>query len=124
LSLVADLEISFIMEARKHENRIMTSISGKLPDKDADWEIGKWYHVAWTLEENHEIAYVNGIQLGEHNKANAGTRPGTHPLEIGRRVGGSIPLTGAVDEVIVLNVALEIRTSNSPLRKVWKWLSA
>ena len=28
-------------------------------------------------------------------------------LEIGRRVGGSIPLTGAVDEVAVFNVALE-----------------
>jgi hypothetical protein len=90
-----------------YDEGIMASIGGKLPDKDADWELGKWYHIAWTLNGQHEIAYVNGIKIGEHNKAHADTMPGTNPLEIGRRVGGSIPLTGAVDEVIVINVALE-----------------
>jgi len=89
-----------------YDEGIMASIAGKLPDKDADWERGKWYHIAWTLDEQHEVAYVNGIKIGEHNKAHPNTLPGGNPLEIGRRVGGSISLTGAVDEVIVLNVAL------------------
>lgn len=87
---------------------IMTSMAGKLPDEDADWEVGKWYHVAWILEGNHEIAYANGIKLGEYTKAHVNTRPGTHVLEVGRRKGDFIPLTGVVDEVMVLNVALEI----------------
>jgi len=90
-----------------YDEGIMTSISGKLPTKEADWERGKWYHIAWTLDGQHEVAYVNGIKIGEHNKAHANTKPGMNPLEIGRRVGGSIPLTGAVDEVVILNVALE-----------------
>ncbi|MFC1715296.1 LamG-like jellyroll fold domain-containing protein [Candidatus Poribacteria bacterium] len=87
---------------------IMTSIAGKLPDKDADWEVDKWYHVAWTLEGNHEIAYVNGIKLGEHNKPHVNTQPGTNPLVVAHRIGDFIKLTGAVDEVIALNMALEI----------------
>lgn len=94
--------------AADYDEGIMTGIAGKLPDKDADWEVGKWYHIAWTLNGQQEIAYVNGIQLGEHNKAHENTKPGTNALEIGQRVGNSLQLTGAVDEVIVLNVALEI----------------
>ncbi|GIX07241.1 MAG: hypothetical protein KatS3mg115_1644 [Candidatus Poribacteria bacterium] len=90
-----------------YDEGILVSFAGKLPDGDRDWELGKWYHVAWTLQGQNEVAYVNGVRVGEHVKAHVGTRPGTHPLEIGRRVGGSLPLTGAVDEVIVLNVALE-----------------
>jgi len=87
---------------------IMASMAGKLPDQDADWEEGKWYHVAWTLNERHEIAYVNGINIGEYDKANEGTIPGTHQLEIGKRVDSSLHLTGAIDEVIILNEVLEI----------------
>lgn len=94
--------------AADYDEGIMTTIAGKLPDKDADWEVGKWYHIAWTLNGQQEIAYVNGIELGEHNKAHENTKPGTNNLEIGQRVGNSLQLTGAVDEVIVLNVALEI----------------
>lgn len=93
--------------AGNYDEGIMASMSGKLPDKEADWERGKWYHIAWTLDGQHEIAYVNGIQIGEHTKAHKNTKPGTHPLEIGRRVGGSIPLTGAVDEVAIFNVAIK-----------------
>lgn len=92
--------------AGNYDEGIMTTIAGKLPTKEATWELGKWYHIAWTLEKQKEVAYVNGIKLGEHNKAHANTKPGTNPLEIGERVGGSLRLTGAVDEVIVLNVAL------------------
>jgi len=86
---------------------IMTSMAGKLPDKDADWEKGKWYHVAWTLNLRHEIAYVNGINIGEYDKANEGTIAGTNSLSIGQR-GTGLRLTGAVDEVILLNEVLEI----------------
>lgn len=93
--------------AGNYDEGIMTSISGKLPSGEATWELGKWYHIAWTLNGSQEVAYVNGIKLGEHTKANAETKPGANPLEIGQRVGGSLRLTGAVDEVIVLNVALE-----------------
>ena len=85
----------------------MTSIAGKLPDKDPDWEKGKWYHVAWTLNLRHEIAYVNGINIGEYDKTNEGTIGGTNSLSIGQR-GTGLRLTGAVDEVILLNEVLEI----------------
>ncbi|MFC1714143.1 hypothetical protein ACFL6S_10750, partial [Candidatus Poribacteria bacterium] len=37
---------------------------------------------------------------------NVGTLPGDNPLEIGQRVGGSLPFEGTIDEVAVLNVAL------------------
>ena len=103
--------------AGNYDEGIMTSIAGKLPDKEADWEKGKWYHIAWTLEGRHEIAYVNGIKLGEHDKAHENTKPGVNPLEIGRRVGGSIPLTGAVDEVAVFNVALEEEDIKASMEK-------
>ena len=82
-------------------------MEGKLPDGDADWE-GKWFHVAWTLDGTHEIAYVNGVNIGEYDKAHEGTQPGNHTLDIGQRQGGGIPVVGAVDEVIVLKTVLEI----------------
>lgn len=107
-----EYEVGIYMQAQLHtytsnisgagdgyDEGIMASFAGKLPDKEQDWETKKWYHVAWTLNGNHEIAYVNGIKIGEHDKPNKGTKGGAHPLEIGRRVGGGIPLTGAVDEV-------------------------
>jgi len=93
--------------AGDYDEGIMASINGKLPDGDADWEEDKWYHVAWTLDGTHEIAYVNGVMLGEYDKANEGTVPGTHMLEIGRRGEGGIPLTGAVDDVGLFHVTLD-----------------
>ncbi len=93
--------------AGSYDEGIMATIAGKLPDGDADWEEGKWYHVAWTLNERHEIAYVNGINIGEYDKANEGTIAGTNSLSIGQR-GTGLRLTGAVDEVILLNEVLEI----------------
>ena len=94
--------------AGSYDEGIMTTIAGKLPDEDPDWEEGKWYHVAWTLDERHEIAYVNGINIGEYDKANEGTIAGTNPVNIGQRTDGSLKLTGAVDEVIILKDVLEI----------------
>jgi len=91
--------------AGNYDEGIMTTINGKHPDGDADWVKDKWYHVAWTLKGAHEIAYVDGVLLGEHDKAHANTKPGAHPVEFGRRVGGGIPVSGAVDEVCILNVA-------------------
>ena len=73
---------------------------------DADWKLGTWYHLAWTLNGKKEIAYVNGIKIGEHTKDNANTMALENPLEIGRRVGGTLPFTGTIDEVAVFNVAL------------------
>ena len=93
--------------AGDYDEGIMTSINGKLPDGDADWVEEQWYHVAWTLDGQHEIAYVNGVMLGEYDKAHEGTMPGTHTFEIGQRVGGSLPVTGAVDDVGVFSVALD-----------------
>lgn len=92
--------------AGDYDEGIMTSFDGKHPDGDADWLLDKWYHVAWTLKGQHETAYVNGVLLGEFDKAHTGTKPGDHPLEIGRRSGGGIPVLGAVDEVGVFKVAL------------------
>jgi hypothetical protein len=89
-----------------YDEGIMASIGGKLPGKEADWE-DNWLHVAWTLNGAHEIAYVNGVKVGEYDKAHEGTIPGTHTLEIGRRQGGGIPTVGIVDEVIVLRTVLE-----------------
>jgi len=90
-----------------YDEGIMVSMAGKLPDKEADWEKGKWYHLAWTLNKQREVAYVNGIKLGEATKAHPGTKPLANPLEIGRRVGGSLYLTGAVDEVGIFKVELK-----------------
>jgi len=90
-----------------YDEGINTSITGKLEDKDADWIPEKWYHMAWTLNGQQETVYVNGINVGTFTKPNAGTKAQTHPLEIARRVGGSLPFVGAVDEVIILNIALE-----------------
>lgn len=92
--------------AGNYDEGIMASMVGKLPDKDADWEVGKWYHVAWTLDKQKEMAYVNGVKLGEATKAHEGTKPGTHPVNIGQRVEGGLTVTGLVDEVAILNVAL------------------
>lgn len=89
-----------------YDEGINASMAGKLPDGDMTWELDKWYHVAWTLEGSHEIVYINGVNVGEYNKAHEGTEAGLNPLEIGRRVGGSLPFTGAIDEVAVLNVTL------------------
>ena len=72
-----------------------------------DWKLDKWYHVAWTLNGKHEIVYVNGVNIGEFNKPNEGTKEGIHNLEIGRREAGSLLFNGAVDEVVIFNVALE-----------------
>jgi len=71
-----------------------------------DWTLKEWYHLAWTLDGKHEIVYVNGINIGEFNKPNEGTRPGPHTLDIGRRQGGSLPFEGVVDEVAVFNAVL------------------
>jgi hypothetical protein len=91
-----------------YDEGIMASMAGMLPDKEREWELGKWYHIAWTLDVQSEAAYVNGIKIGDHTKGNPETKPGVNPLEIGHRVGGSLPLVGAVDEVIVLNTVLEV----------------
>lgn len=109
-----EYEIGFYMEGQVHaytsdgaggyDEGIMVSISEKLGE--AEWTVGDWYHIAWTLDGQHEVAYVNGINIGEFDKPNPNTAPGDNPLEIGERVGGSQPVTGAIDEVVVLNVAL------------------
>lgn len=90
-----------------YDEGINTGIAGKLPDGDGDWEIGKWYHMAWTLDGRQETVYVNGVLIGEFTKPNEGTQAGSHTLDIGQRQGGSLPFTGAVDEVAIFNVALE-----------------
>lgn len=74
---------------------------------DPDWKKDKWYHIAWTLDGKNEVAYVNGLQIGDHVKNNEGTEPGANPLEIGRRVGGGLPLMGSIDEVVIFNVTME-----------------
>lgn len=91
--------------AGNYDEGINCSIAGKLPE--GDWIRDEWYHLAWTLDGRHEIVYVNGINIGEYDKAHEGTRPGAHTLDIGRRQGGSLPLTGAVDEAAVFNVVLK-----------------
>jgi hypothetical protein len=92
--------------AGAYDEGINTAIAGKLPDGDADWSLDKWYHLAWTLKDTLEIVYVNGVKIGEFNKPNAGTKPGVHNVEIGRRVEGGLPFMGIVDEVAIFNVAL------------------
>jgi len=93
--------------AGNYDEGINIGIAGKLPDGDADWVLDKWYHLSWTLDGAKETVYVNGVKIGEFNKPHEGTKEGIHNLEIGRRCEGSLPFTGAVDEVAVLNVALE-----------------
>jgi hypothetical protein len=88
-----------------YDEGINASIAEELAE--SDWVVGSWYHVAWTLDGLHEIVYVNGVNIGEFDKGHANTLPGDNALEIGQRVGGSLPFTGAIDEVAVLNVALD-----------------
>lgn len=91
-----------------YDEGINVGIAGKLPDKDADWELGKWYHLAWTLDGVKETVYVNGVLIGTFNKPHKGTKAQEHTLEIGRRQGGSLPFVGMIDEVAVFNVALTL----------------
>ncbi|MBD69880.1 hypothetical protein CMK21_07140 [Candidatus Poribacteria bacterium] len=90
-------------DGKGYDEGIMASMKDKV---DPDWKLGTWYHFAWTLNGKKEIAYVNGIKIGEFSKANANTMALKNPLEIGRRVGGGLPFTGTIDEVAVFNVAL------------------
>jgi hypothetical protein len=87
-----------------YDEGINASISEELPEDD--WVLGNWYHLAWTLNGQHEIVYVDGVNIGEFDKGHPDTLPGDDPLEIGERVGGSLPFIGAVDEVVIVNVAL------------------
>ena len=90
-------------DGKGYDEGIMASMKEEV---DPDWKVGTWYHFAWTLNGKKEIAYVNGIKIGEFSKANANTMALKNPLEIGRRVGGGLPFTGTIDEVAVFNVAL------------------
>jgi len=89
-----------------YDEGILVSFDGSHPDGDTDWITGKWYHVGWTLDGTHEVAYINGVMMGEYDKDNAGTTGGDHALEIGRRTEGGLNLTGAIDDVGVFSVAL------------------
>jgi hypothetical protein len=93
--------------AADYDEGIMASIGGKHPDGDDDWLEDKWYNITWTLDGMHEMAYVDGVLLGEYDKAHDGTMPGPNTFEIGQRVGGGLPVTGAIDDVGVFSVALE-----------------
>ncbi len=93
-------------QAGAYDEGILVSFDGSHPDGDADWAVGKWYHVAWTLDGTHEAAYINGVMMGEFDKGNSGTAPGEHALEIGRRTEGGLNVTGAIDDVGVFGVAL------------------
>ena len=86
-----------------YDEGIFASMADKV---DPDWKKNRWYHVAWTLDGKNEVAYVNGIKIGDHVKANEGTKPGNNPLEFGRRVGGGLPLTGAIDEIAIFKTVL------------------
>ena len=89
-----------------YDEGIMATMGG-VAGLDPDWKKNKWYHVAWTLDGKDEVAYVNGIKIGDHVKNNKGTQPGNHPLEFGRRVEGGLPLTGAIDEIAIFSVVLD-----------------
>ncbi|MBT3269525.1 LamG domain-containing protein [Candidatus Poribacteria bacterium] len=93
--------------AADYDEGIMASIGGKQPDGDDDWVEEKWYNITWTLDGTHEMAYVDGVLLGEYDKAHDGTMPGPNTFEIGQRVGGGLPVTGAIDDVGVFSVALD-----------------
>jgi len=87
-----------------YDEGISCTFAEELPEDD--WILDEWYHLAWTLNGNHEIVYVNGVNVGEFDKPNAGTQPETHTLDIGRRQGGGLEFQGAIDEVAIYNVAL------------------
>ena len=40
-------------DADGYDEGILASIGGQLPGGEADWEIDKWFHVAWTLDGDH-----------------------------------------------------------------------
>jgi hypothetical protein len=93
-------------QAGAYDEGIMATFNGLLPGGEADWIQGEWYHVAWTLDGAHEVAYVNGVMVGEYDKGHAGTLGGDHELNVGQRTGGGLNVTGSVDEVAIFNVAL------------------
>ena len=93
-------------QAAEYDEGIMATFNGFLPGGEADWIQGEWYHVAWTLDGAHEVAYVNGVMVGEYDKGHPGTLGGDNELNIGQRTGGGLNVTGSVDEVAVFSVAL------------------
>jgi len=88
-----------------YDEGIMVSIAETV---DPEFELNKWYHLAWTLDGKTEKVYVNGILIGEpYEKENVGTKQGDHTLEIGRRSGGGLPFSGTIDDVGIYNVTLD-----------------
>jgi hypothetical protein len=104
-----EYEIGIYMDGQLHtytSNGAGDYDEGIMAQSVGAWAVGKWYHVAWTLNGAHETAYINGVNIGEYDKAHANTMPGEHEVNIGQRTEGGQPMTGAVDEVAILNVAL------------------
>ena len=88
-----------------YDEGINAYINSSFPE--SDWVPGKWYHLVWTLSGTHEIIYINGVNIGEYDKAHYGTIPGTHSLNVGRRSGGGLEFNGTIDEVGVWDRAIE-----------------
>ena len=68
-------------------------------------ELGKWFHVAGTWDGEQAACYLNGA-LGETTPAEGMTK-GSSGTRLGLSLSSSAPLWGALDEVFILDRALD-----------------
>lgn len=74
------------------------------------FEIGKWYHIAFTYDGKGGVAfYLGNTRIGETQLKDRGAiTAGTYPVTIGDRVGSTHQrFHGRIDEVRILNTAVK-----------------
>lgn len=86
--------------------------SASYTSTSAEYEIGRWYHVAFTYDaEGNGRFYRDGVALGgTSHPERASIAAGTHNLTIGDRIGSLYHgFPGLLDQVRISNGVLEFR---------------
>ncbi len=81
----------------------------------AEFEAGKWYHIAATYDANGTVQFFrNGTDLGAQTIEGLGAiTPGTHKLSIGDRIGSYYHgFPGYIDQVRLCSGVLEFRAAS------------
>jgi hypothetical protein len=88
---------------------------GLTPASISNWQVGRWYHVVWTLGGQRQRLYLDGALLSEARKAYPGTMAGIDELDFGRRPngGGGLPFSGAISDVMLFGAELDAQQSRA-----------